>query len=149
MWNQEFYIKIDDDHNTVGYPILKSNLHYIPNIDVENLPPDIVRLEKAEPRIKDLFEVDMGVSYQYDNGIVREVINYRDMTHDEMNETIEKIKTEFYEVTGYNSWNFSMEDKVMMPPIPYPGSEDSIYVYEWNEPNVRWDQSLREPESAN
>lgn len=138
---QELYIQIDEENNVIGHPILKSNLSYIYG---EEIPVNYVPFTKALPITLDLFEVDLGNSYQYIDGNVIEVTNIRIMTDEEKETLIDKIKEDFYKHTGFNSWVFSSEEKIMIPPIPYPGSPESKYVYEWDEGTVSWQQIIRE-----
>lgn len=87
----ELFIQIRDGM-PYQHPILGSNFREaFPHIDVNNLPPEFARFERiACPNEAGKFQVD-EVSYQWDNGIVKDVWIVREMTEQEKQVEIEKI----------------------------------------------------------
>ena len=75
------------------HPILGDNFREVfPHIDVNNLPPEFARFERVEcPYAANIFQVDV-VSYQWVNGIVKDVWAVRNMTEEERAAKIEEIK---------------------------------------------------------
>lgn len=133
---EELFIKIDNANNPIGHPLLKSNLIHIFD---EDIPSEFVPFVKADPMTIDIFEIDLGNRYVFDDGEVKEVRNIRSMTEEEKNSKIESMKEEFYTVTGFRSWDYSIEHKVMTAPKPRP--EDSVYnIYVWNEEILDWEK---------
>lgn len=131
---EKFYIEIDKDNNPIDHPILFSNLI---NIYGKNIPNNFVPFIKVSPKEIDIFEIDLGVSYHYENGNVIEIHNIRKMSEQEISNKINEIKKEFYEYTGFKSWTFSFNVKTMIPPKPYPENDPSS-IYEWNEQSLNW-----------
>ena len=88
----ELFIQIRDGQ-PFEHPILGSNFREaFPHIDVNNLPPEFARFERIEcPDQATTFQVDV-VSYQWVNGIVKDVWSVRDMTAEERAAKIEKIR---------------------------------------------------------
>jgi len=87
----ELYIQIRDGQ-PYQHPILGENFREaFPHIDVNNLPPEFARFERlACPNEATTFQVD-EVSYQWVNGIVKDVWVVRDMTDEERQEKIKEI----------------------------------------------------------
>lgn len=75
------------------HPIFGDNFRdAFPHIDVNNLPPEFARFERvACPNEATTFQVDV-VSYQWVNGIVKDVWDVRDMTDEERAAKIEQIR---------------------------------------------------------
>ena len=79
----DLYIQIRDGQ-PYEHPIMGDNFaQAFPDIDTNNLPPEFAKFERIpEPKLG-TFEVNEGVSYQWDNGIVKDVWATRPMTDDE------------------------------------------------------------------
>ena len=87
----ELYIQIKDGQ-PYQHPILGSNFRAaFPHIDVNNLPPEFARFERIDcPNEATMFQVDV-VSYQWVNGIVKDVWSVRSMTEQEKNQKLQEI----------------------------------------------------------
>lgn len=79
----ELYIRIVGGQ-PFEHPIMGDNFRQaFPHIDVNNLPSDFARFERfAPPNTAGVFEVEQ-CSYQWDNGIVKDVWTTRAMTAEE------------------------------------------------------------------
>lgn len=79
----ELFIQIRDGQPH-EHPILGDNFRQaFPDINVDNLPPQFARFERIEcPRAAGVYEVDV-VSYQWVDGIVKDVWTVRPMTDEE------------------------------------------------------------------
>lgn len=66
------------------HPILGDNFrHVFPELDVNNLPPEFAKFERIQnPRNAGPYEVD-EVSYQWVDGVVKDVWTVRQMTQEE------------------------------------------------------------------
>lgn len=82
----EMYIQIKDGQ-PFGHPILADNFQQaFPHIDVNNLPPEFARFERVEqPNTAGPFQVE-EVSYQWVDGIVKDVWTIREMADAERTE---------------------------------------------------------------
>lgn len=66
------------------HPILGENFREaFPQIDVNNLPPEFARFERVEAPTPAVFEVIVGVNYEWVGGIVKDVWVSRPMTYEE------------------------------------------------------------------
>ena len=66
------------------HPITETNfLTAFPNIDVNNLPQEFANFERVEQPVVAEYEVLVGVTYEWDNGIVKDVWHIRQMTDEE------------------------------------------------------------------
>ena len=79
----ELYIRIVDGQ-PFEHPIFGDNFRQaFPDVDVENLPPEFAKFERVEkPNLQSVFEVE-EVSYQWVDGIVKDVWTIRSMTSEE------------------------------------------------------------------
>lgn len=77
------------------HPIFGDNFRQaFPHIDVNDLPPEFARFERLEcPENATMFQVDV-VSYQWVNGIVKDVWTVRNMTDEERAAKTEQIRNE-------------------------------------------------------
>lgn len=87
----ELYIQIRDGR-PYQHPILGDNFREaFPHVDVNNLPTEFARFERiACPNEATTFQVD-EVSYQWVNGIVKDVWVVRDMTEQERQQKLQEI----------------------------------------------------------
>lgn len=79
----ELFIRIVDGQ-PFEHPIFGDNFREaFPDVDVDNLPPEFARFERVEhPQAAGTFEVD-EVSYQWVDGMVKDVWTVRPMTSEE------------------------------------------------------------------
>jgi len=87
----ELYIQIKHGQ-PFEHPIFGDNFRdAFPHIDVNNLPPNFARFERVEcPNNASTFEVDV-VSYQWVNGVVKDVWAVRQMTEEEKTQKLQEI----------------------------------------------------------
>lgn len=87
----ELFIQIKNGQ-PFEHPIFGDNFREaFPHVDVNNLPPEFARFERVPcPEEATQFEVDQ-VSYQWVDGVVKDVWSVRPMTDNERAEKIEQI----------------------------------------------------------
>ena len=114
------------------HPILGDNFREaFPNVDTNNLPPEFARFERIPcPQIAGTYELDV-VSYQWVDGVVKDVWTMRAMTQEEQDAKIADVKTR----QPFPSWTFDEPTCRFVPPTPYP--TDGKY-YLWDEPTLSW-----------
>lgn len=80
------------------HPILEENFKQVfPHIDLNNLPPEFAVFERVEnPRTAGVYQVDQ-VSYQWVDGVVKDVWSHRDMTDAEKIQAQNKVKAAWAE----------------------------------------------------
>lgn len=79
----ELYIRIVDGQ-PFEHPILGDNFRQaFPHVDIDNLPPEFARFERIEQPTVEQYEVIDGVTYEWDNAIVKDVWHIRQMTDEE------------------------------------------------------------------
>lgn len=127
----ELYIKIFNGlpHE---HPIVKDNFQQaFPNIDVNNLPSEFARFERvACPNNAGVYEIN-EVSYQWVDGVVKDVWTVRAMTVEEKTAKIEQAMA----TKPFPSWVFDEVTCSFNPPIPYPTGGKR---YRWDEPSLSW-----------
>lgn len=130
----KLFIHIKDGQPS-GHPILESNFKQaFPKIDINNLPDDYAEFKRVASPELGVYQVNDGVSYQWDGDIVKDVWSIRDMTEEEKIEKQNQIKSD-WEQNGFASWIFNEETCEFKPPIEKPDDEN---IYEWNEETVSW-----------
>lgn len=130
----ELYIQIKDGQ-PFEHPILGSNFRRaFPQVDVENLPSRFARFERIEPPSIGVYEIYLGVTYEWDGNIVKDVHHVRPMTEQEIKAKQDLVKANWQD-GGFASWLFDGETCSFIPPIPYP--EDGK-TYVWNEETQNW-----------
>jgi len=92
----ELYIQIRDGQ-PYEHPILGDNFREaFPHIDVNNLPPEFARFERLpNPEIATTYQVN-AVSYQWENGVVKDVWSVREMTQEEKAQKTQEIVDNIY-----------------------------------------------------
>lgn len=79
----ELYIQIRDGE-PYEHPIFGDNLRQaFPDVDTENLPETFAKFMRVEPPIPETYEVYEGVTYEWVDGVVKDVHNIRPMTDEE------------------------------------------------------------------
>lgn len=117
------------------HPIFEDNFKTaFPKIDINNLPSDFALFERIEQPSLGAYEVYEGVTYEWFDGVVKDVHHVRQMTTEEKTEKQEAYKQFWNEKWGYASWTFNEEKCVFDPPIPYPEDADTV-PYVWDEEN--------------
>jgi len=142
MDDNKYYIEIDKDNNPIGHPIIESNILQVYG-SIENIPKKIVLFQKSTKQTLDMFDIDLGTSYEIRDNSVIEIHNIIKMNEEQIQEKINQLENEFYNLTNFYSWKFSMEKQIIVPPTPHPDKTNKpnpSYVYEWNENDKCWDK---------
>lgn len=127
------FIRIKDGE-PLDHPLLEENVQQIfPDIDLDNLPSELARFERVDPPWVGLYEV-CDTTYEWVDGVVRDVHIVRDMTAEERLAKQDAVKAEWAE-KGFPSWVFQEEGCRFVPPIPHP-MDGNKYV--WDEPTTSW-----------
>lgn len=130
----ELFIQIRDGQ-PFEHPIFEGNFREaFPHIDPNNLPPEFARFERIEPPQHGVYEVVLGPSYQWVDGIVKDVWEVRPMTAQEVSNKQTSIKVSWAE-HGFASWSFDETTCAFVPPVPYP-TDGKRYV--WDEAQQNW-----------
>lgn len=130
----KLYIKIVENL-PVEHPIMENNFRQaFPDIDTENLPSGFANFERVGVPTIGVYEVYDGVTYEWVDGIVKDVHHVRDMTGTEKINLQEEVKSNWAE-NGFASWIFNEETCLFDPPVAYPDDDN---VYTWNEEQVNW-----------
>lgn len=87
----ELFIQIRDGQ-PFEHPIFGDNFREaFPHIDVNNLPPEFARFERLpNPENATTFQMDV-VSYQWVDGVVKDVWTVREMTQEEKTQKLESL----------------------------------------------------------
>lgn len=131
----ELFIQIQNGQ-PYEHPILGDNFRAaFPDVDTNNLPPQFARFVRvACPNKAGVYEVD-EVSYQWVDGVVKDVWSIRQMTNEERLEKINKVLAN----QPFLSWVFDESSCSWKPPAPYP--EDGK-VYRWDEAITNWVEGI-------
>jgi hypothetical protein len=79
----ELYIQIRDGQ-PFEHPIFADNFREaFPDIDTENLPDTFAKFIRVDAPVTDTYEVYEGVTYQWIDGVVKDVHSVRPMTDEE------------------------------------------------------------------
>jgi hypothetical protein len=85
----ELYIQIRDGQ-PYEHPIFAGNFREaFPDVDTENLPDTFAKFIRVDQPVLDTYEVYEGVSYQWIDGVVKDVHSVRPMTDEERRVTDE------------------------------------------------------------
>lgn len=129
----ELFIQIRDGQ-PFQHPILGDNFREVfPQIDPNNLPPEFARFERIAPPQFGVYEVLVGPSYQWINGIVKDVWLVRPMSAQEKLTKQTQVKSNWAQY-GFPSWVFDETTCSFVPPTPRPIDG----LYRWDEATVSW-----------
>jgi hypothetical protein len=97
----ELFIQIKDGQ-PFEHPIFGDNFRQaFPDVDINNLPPEFARFERIQcPQLATLFQVD-EVSYQWIDGIVKDVWTVREMTDQEKAQKMQDLSTSAIGTVNY------------------------------------------------
>ena len=91
----ELYIRIKDGQ-PFEHPILGDNFRQaFPDVDTDNLPSTFARFERIEQPTIGVYEVYEGVSYEWIDGIVKDIHHVRSKTEQERQAKIDVVKASF------------------------------------------------------
>ena len=130
----ELFIRIKDGQ-PFEHPIMGDNFRAaFPDVDINNLPPEFARFERIVVPELSPYEVYEGVTYEWVDGIVKDVHHIRSLSAEEkLNK--QNLTKERWKANGFLSWIFNEEKCEFLPPIPYPN--DGM-IYSWNEATTSW-----------
>jgi len=113
-----------------GHPIVEDNFKQaFPEIDINNLPAEFANFERVEMTQITPYEVYEGTTYEFSNGVYKDVHHFRTMTEEEKQE---KIANTF---KRFPSWVFDEQTCTYNPPIAYPNDNKN---YLWDEQSISW-----------
>jgi hypothetical protein len=128
------YIQLQNGE-PVNHPIMEENLRQaFPEMDLNNLPETFARFERVAGPGVGVYEVSEGATYEWVDGIVKDVYHIRAMTAEERTAKQDQVKTAWQQ-NGFASWIFDEDQCRFLPPLAYP--EDG-HQYYWDEPTVNW-----------
>ena len=111
----ELYIRIIDGQ-PFEHPILGDNFREaFPHIDVNTLPSEFAKFERIEQPSHEIFEVYEGVTYEWIDGIVKDVHHVRAMTEQERQIKINEERTSF--TPTEDGWVFDEATCSWIPPV--------------------------------
>ena len=131
----KLYIQIKDG-NPINHPILEDNLvQAFPNIDLINLPPEFAKFMRIPTPEIGVYEIYEGVTYEWEDNIVKDVHHVRQMTNAEKTLKQNEVKENWANNNGFPSWVFNEITCSFGPPIPYPNDGKN---YNWDEETTQW-----------
>ena len=121
----ELFIQIIDGQ-PFEHPILGDNFRQaFPDIDTTNLPPEFARFERIEQPIIGVYQVYEGVTYEWIDGVVKDVHHVYNLTDAEKAKKIATAKAEAHP----DGWVFD-EERCGWFPVPLTtdaaGSEPDV-----------------------
>lgn len=129
------YIQLQNGQ-PINHPIMEDNLRQaFPEMDINNLPETFARFERIASPGVGVYEVSEGTTYEWVDGIVKDVHHIRAMTLEERTAKQDAAKDEWQQNDGFASWIFNEENCRFEAPSPYP--EDGK-VYLWDESTTSW-----------
>jgi len=138
------YIQLENGQ-PINHPIMEENLKQaFPEMDLNNLPETFARFERVAPTMLGVYEISEGATYEWVNGVVKDVHHIRAMTLEEKTAKQDAAKDEWQQ-TGFASWIFNEETCAFEPPSPYPTDGKS---YVWDEPTTSWVELTNESPAA-
>lgn len=133
------YIQLENGQ-PINHPIMEDNLvQAFPDIDLNNLPSNFARFERIPAPIPTAYEINDGSTYEWVDGVVKDVHHIRAMTPEERTAKQNVAKDAWAEsgtAAAWPSWLFDEELCRYVPPVPYPDLETSRY--QWDETSLNW-----------
>lgn len=121
----ELYIRIKNGQ-PFEHPIFGDNFcEAFPHVDIQNLPPEFARFERVTQPIVGIYEVYEGVTYEWDNNIVKDFHHIRQMTSEEKSQKITEVMASEHP----EGWIFNEEQCCWIPPetdITASGSSPNV-----------------------
>lgn len=130
----ELYIRLKNGR-PFEHPIFGDNFREaFPHIDTNNLPPEFAKFERVERPALGPYEIYAGVTYEFIDGVVKDVHHSRPMTPEEKLSWQNQVKS-VWSQTGFASWIFDEETCSFKPPVPRPIDGKP---YRWDEATISW-----------
>jgi hypothetical protein len=121
----ELFIRIANGV-TVGNPIMGDNFREaLPDIDVDNLPPEFARFVRVERPVLGTYQVFVqeNPAHELVGGVWTDVWHVRDMTAEEKAAKQQPIKDKWDAIPNkenYLAWTFNEDLLIYEPPVPQP-----------------------------
>jgi hypothetical protein len=97
----ELFIRLIDGH-PYEHPIYAENLlQAFPHVDINNLTSEFARFERVAPPTAGMYEVVEGPTYQWVDGVVKDVWTTREMTVAERSAKNEQMVQGAYELRDF------------------------------------------------
>lgn len=107
-----------------------------PDIDLNNLPADVVEFKRVEPPVLGPYEKNLTVSYKKVGDFWTDVFSYDVMTAEEKAAKQQQVKDQWSSCTNCpSSWTFDEELCAYVAPTPRP---DDNNKYAWRESDLSW-----------
>jgi hypothetical protein len=130
----ELYIQIKNGQ-PFEHPIFEENFRQaFPNVDTNNLPAWAAKFERINPPSVKPYEIYEGVTYEWVDGVVKDIHHVREMNTQEKQEKQEKVKID-WATNGFASWVFDEITCSFKSPTSYP---DDGQRYSWDEATTSW-----------
>ena len=118
------------------HPIVEYNfVQAFPDVDLNNLPPDIVEFKRVEPPALGVYQKNLTVTYKKVGEFWTDVFSYDVMTSEEKAALQQETKGAWAANNGPASWTFNEEICAYVPPVPVP---DDLNQYAWRESDLSW-----------
>ncbi len=99
----------------------------------EKIPAHWVSFIRVEQPVIDVYEVYEGVTYEWFDGIVKDVHHVRAMTSEEKTAKQNQVKIDWD--NHFPSWVFNEDSCSFASPVPYPQDDN---FYQWDESIINW-----------
>lgn len=131
----ELFIQIKDGQ-PFEHPIFGDNFRLaFPDLDTDNLPAEFARFERVIcPSLVYATLNNPDPTYQWVDGIVKDVWNITPMTAEEITNKQNAVK-QYWATNGFASWTFDETTCSFNPPTPYPTDGND---YHWDEESRSW-----------
>lgn len=135
-----FFIRLENGQ-LIDHPIIEENMiQAFPEVDLDNLPENFAEFVRVDVPAIGTYEIYEGSSYQWVDGVVKDVHTIRPMTEKEKIEKQNLVKQR-WSADGFASWVFNEDTCSFAPPIAHPQDGKP---YRWNEDVVNWVEVIPE-----
>jgi hypothetical protein len=121
------------------HPMTEENFRQaFPHIDTntDDLPEGFVWFERVDRPAIGVYEYYEGVSYEWRDGIVKDVHRARALTEEEIKAKQESVKESWAKNPyAFASWSFDEALCCFVPPAAYPTDGG---MYQWDESTTSW-----------
>lgn len=149
--NFPLFIQIKDGE-PFEHPILYDNfIAAFPEIDINNLPKDRFAkfIRVAHPTLG-VYEVYVGLTYQWVDGVVKDVHEIRAMTDEEKAAKQKDVKDRWANISqpeNWSTWTFDETTCAYVPPIPRPEPVENKIVF-WCGAENNWKEIPPRPDDG-
>ena len=122
------------------HPIIEQNMiEALPDVDLNNLPPEFARFIRVEPSMLGVYEKNQTVSYELVEGsesTFTDTFHNEAMTPKEITAKQDAAKAE-WALSGFASWVFDEVTCTHAAPIEMPVAVNGP-AYMWDEATISW-----------